>query len=114
MEAAYLLDMSEERGEIVWKDCVEGECVLIECPSRWYLGVVVARSQMTVRLMPALCGHDLGDLGLFLDGKLHGAEMTPLPRGKEVNLMTADSVEPYPREYFDRINKRTHQPDGTK
>lgn len=88
--------------------------MLIECPSRWYLGVVVRRTQMTVRLSPAICGHTLGDLGLFLAGDVssgeYKAELTPLPRAIEINLVTADSVQPYPRTYFARLNKRTHKP----
>lgn len=107
-----LLDQSEERGEAVWSDCVEGACVLLECHSRWYLGVVRARSQLTVRLGPALCGHDLGDLGLFLDGRPQAAELTPLPRPIEVNLSLVESCQGYPAEAFAKINKRTHNPQG--
>lgn len=87
--------------------------MLVECPSRWYLGVVLARTSATVRLAEALCGHDLGDLGMFLDGKpSRSAELTPLPRPVEINLGTVDSVQPYPREFLAVVRKRTHQAEG--
>ncbi len=91
----------------------EGEGVLVECPGRWYLGIVQKRSGLTVVLKEALCAHYISDLGMFLDGKLpEGIELTPLPRGKEINLSSIDSVEPYPIEFLRRVRKRSHSPTG--
>ncbi len=99
----------------MWKCIQEGECVLIEMPSRWYVGVVADRSSVTFTLAEALCGHDLGDLGLFLDGKAAaqtGAELTPLPRPIELNLGSVDSAQRYPVAYLEKLRKRTHSPQG--
>ena len=94
----------------MWSCIAVGSCVLLELPSRWYLGVVTHRGQLTARLRPALCGHDLGDLGLFLAGTPREHELTPLPRGVEVNLNSIDSAQEYPREFLERINVRSHKP----
>ena len=95
----------------MWSDCVEGECVLVEMSGRWYVGVVLARTHLTARLSPAVCGHDLGDYGMFLCGEVsESTELTPLPRGVELNLAVAESVQAYPREYLARVNRRTHEP----
>jgi hypothetical protein len=106
------IDMACDTGEIMWGEIREGECVLLELPSRWYLGVVVARGAMTARLFPALCGHELGDMGLFLEGSPSGHEITPLARGVEVNLNSIDTAQAYPYAFFERINRRSHTPAG--
>ena len=101
-------DKAYEEGETVWSDIQVGKCVLLECPQRWYCGVVESRTSLTVRLSPALVGHTLGDLGQFLAGKLADAELTPAPRPIEVSLSVVETAQEYPLEYFQRINKRTH------
>jgi hypothetical protein len=99
----------------VWSDITESACVLLECPSRWYLGVVESRTALTVRLKDAVCGHDLGDLGLFLEGKVSSStELTPLPRTIEINLGSVDSAQAYPAPYLAAIRKRTHTPEGQR
>lgn len=83
-ESCLAHDQAYEEGETVWECMREGEGVLLECPSRWYAGIVLRRTSMTVVLAPrlCLCGHDLGDLGMFLGGRLsESSEVTPLPRG---------------------------------
>ena len=102
-------DKAYEEGETVWSDIEIGKCVLIECPQRWYCGVVLSRTSLTVRLSPALIGHTLGDLGQFLAGKLAEAELTPAPRPIEVSLAAVETAQEYPLEYFEQINKRTHK-----
>lgn len=84
--------------------------MLLELPSRWYLGRVTARTMLTVTLAEALCGHDLGDLGMFLDGELNEeSEITPLPRPIELSLSSLDSAQPYPAEHLAAVSRRTHQ-----
>ena len=102
-------DKAYEEGETVWSDIEIGKCVLLECPQRWYVGVVLSRTSLTVRLSPALVGHTLGDMGQFLSGKLAEAELTPAPRPIEVSLAAVETAQEYPLEYFQRINKRTHK-----
>jgi hypothetical protein len=113
--ACLTADMAEERGEKVWNCMKVGEGVLIECPSRWYLGVVTVRSSMTVELDEGLAGHDLGDFGMFLEGEIsESTELTPLPRKIEISLSSIDSAQPYPVEMLRKIRKRTHQKQGKK
>lgn len=111
-----LADMAEESGMEVWSFVKAGRCVLLELPSRWYLGVVEERSGLTCRLAaPALMIHSLGDAGRFLDGKptvQGGWEATPLPGGYEVNLQSVDGCAPYDEAAFRRICKRSHAPSG--
>jgi hypothetical protein len=108
--------VANEEGGTVWKVIEVGRCVFLETPDRWYLGVVAERTSLTAILAaPALCVHDTGDLGLFLDGKASAKsnmEATPLPRGKEVSLALLSSAEPFPEEFFRRYCKRTHKPEG--
>ena len=101
-------DKAYEEGEIVWSDIQVGKCVLLECPQRWYCGVVESRTSLTVRLSPALVGHTLGDMGQFLAGKLAEAELTPAPLPIEVSLAVVETAQEYPLEFFQKINKRTH------
>lgn len=101
----------------MWHLLADGQGVLLECPSRWYLGVVDHRTSMTVVLKPELCicGHDLGDLGMFLDGKVsNSTELTPLPRGIEISLSSIDTCQPYPVEFLQKVCKRTHNPEGER
>lgn len=81
---AMMADMTLEEGSEVWIKAQPGVCVLLECPSRWYVGVVETRTSSTsVLAAPALMIHDLGDAGLFLDGTPSTqCEHTPLPRGQ--------------------------------
>ena len=101
-------DKAYEEGEIVWSDIQVGKCVLLECPQRWYCGVVESRTSLTVRLSPALIAHTLGDMGQFLTGKLAEAELTPAPLPIEVSLAVVETAQEYPLKYFQRVNKRTH------
>lgn len=95
----------------MWACMREGEGVLIECPSRWYLGVVVARNSVTVTLADVVMAHDLGDTGLFMDGTISpSTELTPLPRGIEISLGSIDTAQPYPVGLLAKVRKRTHQP----
>ena len=94
----------------MWECIRDGECVLLELPSRWYVGVVVRRGSMTATLSPALVAHDLGDMGLFLAGKPNRHEVTPLNGVLEVNLNSIDTAQLYPLEAFEQINKRSHEP----
>lgn len=101
----------------MWECLREGEGVLLELPSRWYAGVVLRRTSTTVMLGPdlALCGHDLGDLGLFLEGRVsETTEVTPLPRGVELSLSSVDSAQPYPAELLRKVCRRTHSPQPEK
>lgn len=102
--------MAYDEGVLMWSAIRVGECVLLELPSRWYLGVVTERTGLTATLSPALCCHDLGDMGMFLGGDPRGHEVTPLAAGIEVNLNSIDSAQAYPVELFHRINRRSHEP----
>lgn len=97
----------------MWSCLVEGKSVLIECPSRWYLGVVKERTPITVIIEEGLVGHLISDLGLFLDGQVpDGTELTPLPRDLEINFGSIDTVQEYPVELLRKVRKRTHTPAG--
>ena len=101
----------------MWRDMVAGASVLIEHAQRWYLGIVEERTSVTVRLTPelAIMGHNLGDTGMFLEGRISGTtELTPLPRGVELALAGVESVQPYPRELLEKICRRTHSEQGEK
>ncbi len=93
----------------MWSKITVGECVLLECPSRWYAGIVAERSSVTVLLRPALCLHSISDLGRFLSGELAaGTEATPLA-DIEINLGIVDSAQALPVEKFPAMCQRTHK-----
>ena len=110
-ESCLAADKCCEGGRVMWRDLIEGNCVLVECPSRWYLGKVSERTTMTVRLSDGLVAHTIGDLGLFLSGKVStSCELTPLPRDIEINLANIDTVQPYPEDMLRNVRRRTHAP----
>lgn len=103
-------DHFTEEGEIMWDKAVVGNCVLIECPSRWYLGIVIRRTTMTVSLAEdGIVCHDLGDTGMFYEGRIsESTELTPLKREIEINLGSVDSIQPFPKDLMYKMRKRTH------
>ncbi len=109
-----LADQIEEAGGHMWESIKAGECVLLECPGRWYLGVVARRDNATVCLEEAVCLHLISDLALFLSGQLApGSEATPLPSGIEINLASVDSALPFPVRKLAAVRRRTHPPKET-
>ena len=102
--------MAEEKGESMWSLVQVGKGVLVECPSRWYLGVVTERNSVTFTIDEVIVGHDLGDLGMFAAGRIStSTELTPIPRPKEINFASVDTVEEFPIEYIRNMRKRTHK-----
>ncbi len=96
-------------GEAPWSCISVGSSVLVEMPSRWYLGVVVSRNSVNFELTESICGHDLGDLGQFLDGVIsNSTELTPLPRNIFLSLSSLDSAQEYPLAMLKAVRKRTH------
>jgi hypothetical protein len=94
----------------MWESLGAGQGVLIECPSRWYAGVVLKKTALTVILQPdcCFCVHDTGDFGMFLDGRRSSStETTPL-RGIEINLNSIDSVHPMKLDALEVLCKRSH------
>lgn len=92
----------------MWNLVQVGKCLLFECPSRWYLGIVAERSAGTAVLTDVLCLHLISDLGVFLSGKIpKETEATPMER-IEINLGTLESVTPFPKSALADVRKRTH------
>lgn len=65
-----LADQTEDGGLTMWSKARVGACVLLEMPSRWYLGVIAERTPGTLVLAaPALMVHYIDDMGEFLAGR---------------------------------------------
>lgn len=94
----------------MWNLIQDNAVIVLECPSRWYIGRVKKRDHLTCILEDVVCGHDLGDLAMFMEGTISTAtELSPLlDQLVEVNFSAIETVQTYDEARLAKISKRTH------
>lgn len=88
----------------------EGAVVLLELPSRWYLGRVARRGSIDCTLDEAAIVHQIGDVGEFLSGVLtESTEVSPLPRPVTVAFGSIDTCQALDPTHLRTLRVRTHE-----
>ena len=102
------MEQALEEGESVFPKIAVGNCVLVECSQRWYIGRVCERNSMSFSLELAGAAGQIGDLGQFLDGVITAdTDISPTP-DQDISFADVCSVYLLTEGKLLALRRRTH------
>ena len=102
------MEQALEEDENVFPKIAVGNCVLVECSQRWYIGRVCERNSMSFSLELAGAVGQIGDLGEFLDGVITAdTDISPTP-DQDISFADVCSVYLLTEGKLLALRRRTH------